>query len=489
MSQPGSVNIPPQVAESFVANIGSAAPVGGVLNIVGGAGITTTATGNTVTITNTDAISTLAFKTSSGNATSSAGAITFTGTGGLQFSGAGSTVTGILSAIPNASLANSSIMINAGTGLSGGGTVSLGGSVTITGQNPITTTQFDVLVGGAGNTISGVGPGTAGQIFQSGGASANPAYSTTTYPSTNAISTLLYASSANVMSALATVNSAVLTTSSGGVPTWSTDLGVGLGGTGNNTFTAYSLITAGTTATGAFQNVVGVGATGTILTSAGASALPAWTTTTYPATNAINTLLYASAANVMSALATANNGTLITSGAGVPSISSTLPTAVQGNITSTGNLGNQINTTRSMFSAFCSANKTNVTGDGTAYNILFDTKIVDQATNYATATGLFTAPVTGNYMFNVNIYLSGLASGAVVNLYFVSTTVALGYLHYGVTTQSSGIEIMNGSIILNLAATNTVGVQLIVNSQTKVVNVVGAAIGSGPSIFSGYLIC
>lgn len=46
---------------------------------------------------------------------------------------------------------------------------------------------------------------------------------------------------------------------------------------------------------------------------------------TYPTTTAINTLLYASAANVESALATANSGVLITSASGVPSISSTLP--------------------------------------------------------------------------------------------------------------------------------------------------------------------
>lgn len=48
--------------------------------------------------------------------------------------------------------------------------------------------------------------------------------STSTYPNTNAVSTLLYASSANVMSALATANSAYLTTNSSGVPTWDTSL-------------------------------------------------------------------------------------------------------------------------------------------------------------------------------------------------------------------------------------------------------------------------
>lgn len=48
------------------------------------------------------------------------------------------------------------------------------------------------------------------------------------------------------------------------------------GGTGNTTFTAYSVINAGTTATGAFQNVSGVGSSGQALTSNGASALPTW---------------------------------------------------------------------------------------------------------------------------------------------------------------------------------------------------------------------
>ena len=83
-----------------------------------------------------------------------------------------------------------------------------------------TVTQYDVLVGGASNAISSVGPGTSGQILQSAGNAANPAYSTSTYPTTNAVSTLLYASSANVMAALTTANDGVLVTSNTGVPSW-----------------------------------------------------------------------------------------------------------------------------------------------------------------------------------------------------------------------------------------------------------------------------
>jgi hypothetical protein len=57
------------------------------------------------------------------------------------------------------------------------------------------------------------------------------------------------------------------------------------------------------------------------------------------ASTTANQLLYSSSNNIIAGLTSGNNGVLITSGAGVPSISSTLPSAVQGNITSTGTLG------------------------------------------------------------------------------------------------------------------------------------------------------
>lgn len=58
--------------------------------------------------------------------------------------------------------------------LSGNGTAITGSAIT----------QYDVLVGGATNAISSVGPGSSGQILRSGGNAANPSYSTATYPAT-----------------------------------------------------------------------------------------------------------------------------------------------------------------------------------------------------------------------------------------------------------------------------------------------------------------
>lgn len=64
--------------------------------------------------------------------------------------------------------------------------------------------------------------------------------------------------------------------SSGSLAAGFTPVTVPIGGTGNTTFTAYSVICAGTTATGAFQNVSGVGTANQVLVSNGAGALPTW---------------------------------------------------------------------------------------------------------------------------------------------------------------------------------------------------------------------
>lgn len=121
-------------------------------------------------------------------------------------------------------------------------------TVTTIGTDPITFTQFSLALpillssGGTGASLTasngGIfystasagailsGTSTAQQLLLSG-ASTTPQWSTTTYPLTNAINTLLYASSANVMAALATVNSAGLLTNGSGVPGWVAYTGTG----------------------------------------------------------------------------------------------------------------------------------------------------------------------------------------------------------------------------------------------------------------------
>lgn len=53
---------------------------------------------------------------------------------------------------------------------------------------------------------------------------------------------------------------------------------------------------------------------------------------------------------------------------------------------------------------------TNVTGDGTAYTVIFDSEIKDTQGDYDNTTGIFTAPTTGRYRFNGSVKLTNLGA-------------------------------------------------------------------------------
>ncbi len=202
--------------------------------------------------------------------------------------------------------------------------------------------------------------GTSGQILISDGT--NNIYSSALYPATTTINQLLYSSSGNVVSGLATASNGVLVTSNTSVPSilpgpaatgrllssnvaaapsWSTATFPSVGGAAGNI-----LISDGTnyiSSTSLWPNTVG--SAGKILRSDGT--VNAYTTSTFADTYGASTLLYSNGANTVTGLATANSSLLVTTSAGVPVqagtmtngqivIGSTGATPVVGQITGSG---------------------------------------------------------------------------------------------------------------------------------------------------------
>ena len=99
------------------------------------------------------------------------------------------------------------------------------GSITIAGAGNTLTAQLTgltnhaILIGGGTATITNVGPSApSGQVLQSRGLSADPSFSTATYPTTTGINQILYSVSTNSVAGLTTANQGVLTTGVTGIP-------------------------------------------------------------------------------------------------------------------------------------------------------------------------------------------------------------------------------------------------------------------------------
>lgn len=246
--------------------------------------------------------------------------------------------------------------------------------------------------------------------------------------------------------------------------TLSATLTVPNGGTGATTFTSNApligagagAITVGTksgntttfaTATGTLTNghCVSIDASGNFIDAGGACTTGGGGGTVSSGT--INQLAYyAATGTVVSGLATANNGVLITSGGGAPSISSTLPSAVQGNITSTGTIA----------SGTWNGSVIGGTYGGTGVNNGASTITLG---GNLTTSGAFPVTFTSTASTSVTLPTSGtLVNSAVTTLSSLTSVGTIGTGTWqgtvvGATYGGTGVN--NGSNTLTLAANTT----------------------------------
>lgn len=157
--------------------------------------------------------------------------------------------------------------------------------------------------------------------------------------------------------------------------------------------------------------------------------------------------------------------------------------------------GTLVDTALPCFFAYANANVTNVTGDGTTYTAVFNTEMFDLANNFD-GTSTFTAPITGKYIFAVNISLSNLSASHTITF---SSLVLAGSA--SVSQEFNNVSAANcrdasnnftySGIIgpITMVANDTAKIQLTVSNGTKTVTFTGAALTSRQSFFAGFLVC
>ena len=130
---------------------------------------------------------------------------------------------------------------------------------------------------------------------------------------------------------------------------------------------------------------------------------------------------------------------------------------------------------------------TNVTGDGTLYTIIYNQPLLNPSNVYNTTTGVFTAPVTGLYAFNVCFQINDISSSHIGLILELSTSppdVPFSLLELNPFSISINNQIkQNISFILYLPASFSFSIQLGVSYGTKTIGLNAAS-----NSFSGYFI-
>lgn len=121
----------------------------------------------------------------------------------------------------------------------------------------------------------------------------------------------------------------------------------------------------------------------------------------------------------------------------------------------------------------------NVTGDGTAYQVVWDTENYDAGSNVTAGSNTFTAYCAGRYKFEVGVTLSGVGAAHTRLDFSINQTGSVSRSHARVINpyalQASGFTSATLPVILDLARGDVVNVQVQVSGGTKVVGVYGGA--------------
>jgi hypothetical protein len=294
--------------------------------------------------------------------------------------------------------------------------------------------------------------GIAGQPLLSGGGAAQT-YGTLQVPgggtgnTTLTLNGVLYGNGTSAIQSTAQGGPNTVLASNSGAPLFTSSPTIGQLNLAGVTSGVISIIPQAVAGTYNFNLPITPGTAGQVLTSGGGGvAAMTWTNTGTGTVNpgTLNQMAwYSATGSAISGLPTANNGVLITSNTGVPSIGSTLPTAVQTNITQLGTITSGVWNGTAIGVPFGGTGGTTFTANGVLYGN-GSTSILSTAqgpafsvlTANAGAPVFSASPVIGNSVTTPQIYGGSTSSS---QLLLASTSSGV--------TSSDKVSIAAGSVI------------------------------------------
>jgi len=144
------------------------------------------------------------------------------------------------------------------------------------------------------------------------------------------------------------------------------------------------------------------------------------------------------------------------------------------------------NTSQPAFFANITGTLTDVTGDGTAYTVVFDNTLFDQNSNFNTSTGTFTAPIAGVYHFSAG--LLGLQLIATMTTALTLSCTGQDYAFSNNDGAFVGNNLIGCSWTIKMAINDTANVIYTVGNGTKVVDIFGTT-ADPRTYFCGFLVC
>lgn len=239
------------------------------------------------------------------------------------------------------------------------------------------------------------------------------------------------------------------------------------GGTGVQSATAYAVLCGGTTATGAFQSIAGVGTSGQVLTSNDAGALP--TFQSLPASGDVS----GPGSSTDRAIATWN-------GTGGDTLFNNSTITISSD-------GEMINSAQSAFLGTLNSNVLNVTGNGAIFTLGSGTaltEVFDQNGDFVTS-GTFTAPVSGKYLFTMKAWFIGCT---VANRFQCSVSTSNRVYYTDHTRPASAAEATEAiAVFAEMDAADTATSTAV--SYGEAGNTDDIQGTGGATFFSGVLIC